>query len=134
MLVLDQVVLGLLAARVAGQAALLAQPVEPRGAAGEDLVHVGLVPGVEEDRLARRVEDPVQRDAQLHDAQVGPEVASGARDPGDQEVADLGRQLVELVVVEGAQVRRTGQLLEMTQCPAFRVWPVVVSHDHLMRR
>ena len=47
--VLDDVVLGLGAAGVAGQAALLREPAEVVPA-GEQLVHVGLVAGVEDDR------------------------------------------------------------------------------------
>ncbi len=106
--VLDDVVDRLGLARVAGQAALLAQLVEARGAAGDDLVHVGLVPGVEDDPVLRGVEDPVQRQGQLDDAEVGAEVAAGAGDLADQEVADLGGQLVELGVGEVAQVTRAG--------------------------
>ena len=86
--VLDDVVLGLGAARVAGQAALGAQPGEVVPA-GEQLVHVGLVPGVEDHGVARRVEDPVDGDGELDDAEVGPEVAPGARDLLDEEAPDL---------------------------------------------
>ena len=74
--VLDPVVLALGAAGVAGQPAGLAQRRHRVGAAGEDLVHVGLVADVEQDRLARRVEDPVQGDGELDRAQVR---ARGAR-------------------------------------------------------
>ena len=73
--VLDHVVLGLGAARVAGQPALGAQAGEVV-ATGEQLVHVGLVTGVEHHRVVRRVEDPVDGDGQLDDAQVR---ARGAR-------------------------------------------------------
>ena len=95
--VLDDVVLGLGLARVAGQAALLAQRVEVGRAAGEDLVHVGLVAGVEDDPVVRRVEDPVDGDGQLDHAEVGAEVAAVPGDLGDQEVADLAGELVELL-------------------------------------
>ena len=76
--VLDHVVLGLGPARVAGQAAALAQRAESAAPAGEQLVHVRLVAGVEDDPVPGRVEDPVQRDGQLHDAEVRPEMPAGA--------------------------------------------------------
>ena len=47
--VLDEVVVGLGPARVAGEATLRAQGVEAVRSAGEHLVHVGLVAGVEHD-------------------------------------------------------------------------------------
>jgi hypothetical protein len=50
--VLDDVVLGLAAAGVAGEPPALAQPGEVL-AAGEQLVDIGLVPGVEDHRVAR---------------------------------------------------------------------------------
>ena len=111
--VLDDVVLGLGLARVAGQPALLAQPVEVGGAAGEHLVHVGLVPGVEDDPVARRVEDPVDRDGELDDAEVRTEVPAGAGAHGDQTVADLAGQHVELVGGEVAQVTRGRDRLQV---------------------
>jgi hypothetical protein len=93
--VLDDVVLGLGAARVPGQAALHPQPVEVV-AAGEQLVHVRLVPGVEDDRVLRGVEDPVQRDRELDDAEVRPEVSPRARYRRHEELPDLLRQLLQL--------------------------------------
>ena len=51
--VLDEVVRALLAAEVAGQAARLAQLIELVLPAGDDLVHVALVPGVPQDRVGR---------------------------------------------------------------------------------
>ena len=89
---LDDVVRALGALRVAGEAPARAEPGEVL-AAGEQLVHVGLVPGVEDDRVVRRVEDPVDRDRQLDDAEVRPEVAAGPRHVLDEELADLGREL-----------------------------------------
>ena len=103
--VLDDVVLGLVPARVAGEAALGAQRVEGGAPAGEHLVDVGLVAGVENDPVARGVEDPVDRQSQLDHAEVGAEVAATAGARCDQLVADLGRKLVQLAVVESAQVR-----------------------------
>ena len=77
--VLHQVVLGLGPARVARQPAALPQRVELGQPAGQQLVHVGLVPGVEDQLVLGRVEHPVQRDRQLDHAQVGAQVTAGAR-------------------------------------------------------
>ena len=96
--VLDEVVRALLAARVAGQAAGLAQLGEAGLAPGDDLVHVGLVAGVPDDGVGRRVEHPVQRQRQLDGAEVGPEVAAGLGHGLDDEVADLAGEIVQLGV------------------------------------
>ena len=76
--VLDDVVVGLVLAGVAAEAALLPQLVEAGQPARQQLVDVGLVAGVEDDAVDRRLEDPVDRQRQLDDAQVGTEVATRA--------------------------------------------------------
>jgi hypothetical protein len=106
--VLDQVVLGLRLVGVAGEPAVLAEQVEPVLPPGHDLVHVRLVPGIEQDAVFRGVEHPVQGQGDLDDAEVGPEVAAGAGHLGDQEVTDLGRQQGQLVRFEPLQVLRAG--------------------------
>jgi hypothetical protein len=113
--VLDEVVLALRLVRVAGQTAGLTQQVEALLPAGDHLVHVRLVPGVEQDPVARRVEDPVQRERHLHDAEVGPEVAAGAGHLGDQEVADLRRQDRQLVGAEPLEIRGRTDRAEQTR-------------------
>ena len=110
--VLDEVVLGLTARRVAAEATLLAERVEEAEPAGQHLVHVGLVPGVEDDRVARAVEDPVHRDRELDDAEVGAEVSAGSRDGGDQLVANLGAEPGQIFRAEPTQVVWAGDLLE----------------------
>jgi len=87
--VLDDVVLGLGPVRIAGEAATLAKPVEGRQPPGQHLVNVGLVPGVEHQGIARRVEGAVEGDRQLHHAEVGPG-GPGSGDRGHQELPDLG--------------------------------------------
>ena len=52
--------------------------------AGEDLVRIGLVADIPDQPVARRVEDVVQRDRQLDDAEPGAEMAAGDRDRGDR--------------------------------------------------
>ena len=73
---------------------------------GEDLVHVRLVPGVEDEGIVRRGEHAVQRDRQLDDAQVGTEVTARARDVLDEERADLRSEFGELI--GGQRVQITG--------------------------
>ena len=97
-------------ARVAADPALAAQPVELAGPAGEHLVDVGLVAGVPDDPVARGVEGAVDGQGQLDHAEVGAEVPADRRARGHQQVADLGRQGLELVVGEPAEVARTGDL------------------------
>ena len=110
--VLDDVVVGLGLARIAREPALALQAREVADAAGDHLVHVGLVAGVPDEPVARRVEDPVQGEGQLDDTEVRSEVASGARDRGDEEGADLLGQRGQLVVTEATKVARTPDRLE----------------------
>ena len=104
MAVLHQVVLGLAPARVAGQASGLTQRVELPVAAGQQLVHVGLVPRVEDQLVLRRVEHAVQGDGQLHHAQVRAQVTAGPRHGLHQDVTDLGRQEAQLLLGEVLKV------------------------------
>ena len=87
--VLDQVVLGLAAARISGEPAALAQRVEGRVPPGEQLVDIGLVAGVEQDPVDRGIKDPVQRDGEFHYAQVRAEMTAGPGHRADQAVPDL---------------------------------------------
>ena len=105
MAVLDVVVAALLARRVAAEAAALAQLAEPAPPSGDELVDVGLVAGVPEDGVDGGVEHAVQGQRQLDGAEVGAEVAAGLGDGGDDEVADLAGQLLEVLVREVAEVR-----------------------------
>ncbi len=70
--------------------------VEPVASAGQDLVDVRLVAGVPEQHVTGAVEHPVQGHRELHHPEVRSEVAAGAADLVDQEVADLLGQLGEL--------------------------------------
>ena len=112
--VLDHVVLGLGPARVAGDTAAMRELGEAGLAAGQQLVHVRLVAGIEQDPVDRRVEDPVQRDGQLNDAQVRPEVTAVDRYRLDQKIADLCRKLRQFVRAQFLEVPRTGDGLQ--QC------------------
>ncbi len=94
--VLDEVVGGLGAVGVAGEAAALAQPGELLLAAGDQLVHVGLVAGVPHDGVVGRREHAVQCERELDDAEVRAQVAPGLGDTRDEEPADLRRKRLQL--------------------------------------
>ena len=118
--VLHDVVRGLRPAGVAAETALPAQRAELPGPPGEHLVHVGLVAGVEDDPVAGGVEDPVQRDGQLHDPQVRTEVTATAGTRDHQQVTDLGGQAGQLVVVEVPEVAGAGDRVEDAHVVHFR--------------
>ena len=61
----------------AGKPAFLAQRADAVAAAGQDLVRIGLVADIPDQPVVRRVEDVVQRDRQLDDAEAGAEMAAG---------------------------------------------------------
>src|SRR5690606_15701300 len=94
-------------AGVAGQAALLLERVEAGHPPGEQLVDVRLVAGVPDDRVARRVEDPVDGDGEFHHTEVGPEVAAEPRARLHEQVANLTRQPRQLSGSEPFDVVRS---------------------------
>ena len=65
MTAVEDVVVALAAPREAADPVNLAQRLESVPATGEELVRVGLVPGVPDDPVARRVHDPVQGEGDL---------------------------------------------------------------------
>ena len=102
--VLDPVVLGLGPVGISGHAARLLQRLEAVAAAGEQLVHVGLVAGVPQDDVAGRVEDTVQRQCELDRPEVGAEMPPGRRDRLDDERPDLIAEFDELLVAQLLQI------------------------------
>ena len=77
------------------QAARSAYGVEPVPAPGQQLVHVGLVAHVKQEHVVRRMENIVQRDGELHDAEVRAQMPTVVRKDGDQLFAYLRGQLFE---------------------------------------
>ncbi len=71
-------------------------------------MHVGLVSGVEDEDVARRVEDAVQGDRQFDDTEVGPQVAARAGDGGDEVAPDLAGEVHQL---RGREVPEVVRLL-----------------------
>ena len=131
------VVLGLEHRAEGGQAAVLADRLEPVLAAGEDLVRVGLMPDVPEDLVARALEQAVQGYGKLAGAEVGAEVTADLADHVDDQLTGLLRHLLELGVAQvlqvGGPVDRVEQalvvLLGTAHGPAIvsrpRPWPTV---------
>ncbi|OIQ80076.1 hypothetical protein GALL_381810 [mine drainage metagenome] len=116
--VLDDVVGRLGAARIPGEAAALAELAEVL-AAGEQLVDVRLVPGVEHDRVARGLEHPVQGDRELHHAEVRSQVPPRPGHGLDQELADLRGEADDLAVVEPADVGWRRDAIEQAHARAL---------------
>ena len=102
--VLDPVVARLVARRVARHPAGLPEAVEPVDPTGQQLVDIGLVPGVPEDGVPGAVENPVEGQRQLDDTEVGAQVASGLAHRVHDPLPDLGGQAGELLELEIAEV------------------------------
>ena len=98
--VLDPVVHRFGPVGVPRQAARLAQGGEGVSPSGDDLVHIGLVAGVPQDDVARRVEHPVDGQGQLHGAEIGSEMPARHRHGLDDEVTDLGGEGLQLAGIE----------------------------------
>ncbi len=71
--------------------------VETVAPAGQELVDVGLVADVEDETIGGGVENAVEGDGELDHAQVGPEMAAGLGQNGDQFVADFLGERGQLV-------------------------------------
>jgi hypothetical protein len=104
MAVLDPVMGRLGAVRIAREALFLAELGEASPPAREQLVDVGLVAGIEQQDVARRIEDAMERDGELDGAKVRTEVATGARDRIHDEAAALLSELSARLHVKASQV------------------------------
>ena len=102
----EGVVLALLARQKAAQAAELANRRETIAPAADELVGVGLVAGVPNDAILRRVEHIVQRQRQLHRAQGRSKVTAHFRHHRDHFLANLLGQLRQLVESKLAHIAR----------------------------
>ena len=101
----NNVVLRLATIRVTRQATLLTQSLK-RVTTSHQLMHIGLVAGVEKNVVLGRFEDTVNTEGQLHNAQVRTQVTAGRRHVRHDELADFLRELLQLLVAEVLQVRR----------------------------
>ena len=94
-----RVVLALDALGEARQAAALAERADAVATPGQDLVRVALVADVPDQAVAGCVEDMMQRNRQLDDAEAGAEVPAGLGHGVDEVVA----QLVKIGAVDDAR-------------------------------
>ena len=92
----EGVVLALAALGEAGKPAGLAQGTDAVAAPCEDLVRIGLVTHVPDQPISRGVEQIVEGDCQLDDAEPGAEMAPGNRDGIDRLLAQFGSELWEI--------------------------------------
>ncbi len=98
------VVLALGAQHEPVQAAGLADGLKAVETAGEDFVHVSLVAEVEEDPVLGSIEDGVESQRELDDAEIGTKMAAGFRKSLDQAGANLLGELGQLLVIQGFQI------------------------------
>src|SRR5690606_32642925 len=100
----------------AGEPSLTTDRRQEVVAAGEDLVRITLVANVPQDLVAGRFEHPVQSDAELHRAQIGPEVrALVAGDSIQDTLTDLVRERPQLVCWQRAEICGRADLAEYGQ-------------------
>ena len=107
---LDPVVLAFGTRRITGQSVLHPQSVEPVETAGQHLVDVGLMSGVEDDRVVGRIEHSVQRQCEFDDTEIRPQVPTRGGDFVDEELTDFGGQLGELFLGKSLQIGWTADL------------------------
>src|SRR5262249_41591290 len=116
-----RVVFAFLALGERREAVLLLDRRDAVAAAGQDLVRIALVADVPDETVARRIEQPVQRDGQLDDAETGAEVAARGRHRFDQIRAQLVGDVLEL---------RFGNLAEVFRRFYAREVRVALRVDH----
>ncbi len=90
----------------AAHAAELAERAEAIESSRQQLVRVRLVARVPDQLVGRRIEQPMKRDGQLHDAEVAAEVPARLGDGPDDRAADLRAQRAQLLLVEALEVAR----------------------------
>src|SRR5450756_2980520 len=93
----EVVVDALIPQQEARQATVLALGLEAIPPSGEQLVHVALVAHIPHDLVSGALKRPVQRYGKLNHAQVGGKVPSGDGNLLQQELANLCRQLLQLL-------------------------------------
>jgi hypothetical protein len=91
----------------ARDAAVLTQRAKIFSSSREDLVGVALMPHVKNQPIPPGIIDPMQGDCQLHDAQIGRQMAAGFGYAPDQAFPDLGAQRLQSVLRQFFYVFRT---------------------------
>src|ERR1700681_2451635 len=108
----ERVVFALRPLGEARKAAALSDGTDAVAAPGENLVGVALVADVPDQPVMRRVEDMVQRNRELHDAEAGAQMATGLGYRIDQVMAQLIGDLPKAVRIKIPQVFRDADLVE----------------------
>ena len=102
--VFDPVMRGFHPAGITGHSAGAAKGGEGPSPAGEQLVGIGLMAGVEQNHIPGGVVHPVQGDGQFHYSQVGPQMAAVGADGGYDHRPDFPGQAYHLLRVQPAQM------------------------------
>ena len=108
----EQVVGRLLGVREAAETVGLTERPEAVLAPREHLVRIRLMGDVPHQLVPLEVEDPVQRDGQLHDPEVRPEVPAGLLDRVEEEIAHLAAQLRQIGALQGLHIGRSLDAVE----------------------
>ena len=108
----ERIVFALGAFGEAGQPAALAQRADAVAPAGQNLVRIGLMADVPDQPVVRRVEDVMQRNRKLDDAQARAEMPARDRDGIDRLLTQFVGDLAQLARFEAAQVTRHLDLVE----------------------
>src|SRR5438477_11729320 len=85
--------------------------VEPPG---KHFVHVTLVTDIHHEAVTRRVENTVERNCQLHDTQVWPQMSSRLGKDLDQLIAHFLRELRQILFAQCLDVRWRADPVEQT--------------------
>ena len=97
------------------QALVLPHRVDAIEPAGEHFVDVTLMADVEDELIPRRIEDAMQRDGQLNDAEIWPEMSAGLRENLDEGFAHLLRELWKVLFVQRLDVGGRTNCIEQSR-------------------
>src|SRR3569833_1166604 len=86
-------------------------------------MYMRLVSRVEDERITRRIEHPVQRDGELHHPKVRPQVSAVRRYRGDQALPDLRRQGDQVTRRKVLQIPRTTERIKECHTTTLLVAP-----------
>src|SRR5262245_16017749 len=100
----EAVVFALRAFGEAREAATLAKGPDLFPPRGQDLVRIGLVANIPDQAVARGVEEIVERDGKLDDAEPCPKMPASHGNRADRLGAQLVGDLSELLLVQAAQI------------------------------
>src|SRR5262249_59601354 len=92
--------------------ARLAQSADAISALGQNLMRIGLMADIPNEAVARRVEQIVERDRQLDNAETRAKVASGHRYGVDGFLPELRSELNEVPLRERPQILRRADFIQ----------------------